>query len=884
MDWHLLGNGVVTLECALILAWLCRIGVKGLRKLPVPVLIACLSLAVGTGIVAQKTNGVNNIPPVPMPPRSAPVVETVTEDDVARGWRVECVTTNETVSYEMPSNAVHVNNWHIHGARSSFGNNVIDLGSAGTPLPTSWMFPLGTNGAAFSSFWYFVDGRIRPRPKDTAHEICAVGVPMSAVPGLSRLWALAEDDDSRVLTWENFFLGGDTNAPVNAQIRLFANGDFTTRSNNVETVCRRVNPDDWDGDGIINDDDTSPFLCDGDFFGPANILPEGGNTNAYCTVSVVARGPDALITFTGDRPSDYPDPRFIAKSGVTNDVVVLIGKTYSVLSDFPISFVGSSDPETEIVPLRGSATRVCRPVTITCSGGNPFTMNVSPLNLGGVFSWQPLGCACTLSGTGDTFQFSCSQSCTCCGSFAEGTYAYEGYFLFASTCPCGCYYDGTGPVWTETPATPPYTNSVSASVSATFSAPAVIFEDAYENKPGEWVPRRSTRTRLNVIASGGLNGATLTVSATNLVKLSHLSGPGLPLAPVSVPAETSVSYSIVYDGLEASETQDDIAVTATVAENTTGLISSNACSATSIRLELAAVWEAPENPCTNRHVYGVGEKVLFKVYPQSPSVVLSTTKHDTNDVDSSEYELFGTSPVVDASSERTYTCPISANFCPPIRVTKGDVEYSPLITLVEPNTVITRGAEWGFNYVDIFYEGNRRCWPSGSVGTATLVTTNYIGPMDVSFRGIAVSEVPCDEEDTITGCFTNGHRRTHTFEGGAGRAHPIKEGNFWFVDAAHIADTISNWQSGGELIWKIPVGWHRKGASDNVFYVLRADHEINLGYDTRPLVFKSVYSQRFHVDQAGETRVDKFGHWTSRSRFCRVVLDGNTLQESHPTW
>ena len=75
MDWHLLGNGVASLECALVLAWLFKIGVKGLRKLPVPVLIACLSLAVGTGIVAQKTNGVNSLPP--MPPRSAPVVETV---------------------------------------------------------------------------------------------------------------------------------------------------------------------------------------------------------------------------------------------------------------------------------------------------------------------------------------------------------------------------------------------------------------------------------------------------------------------------------------------------------------------------------------------------------------------------------------------------------------------------------------------------------------------------------------------------------------------------------------------------------------------------------------------------------------------------------------
>ena len=90
-----------------------------------------------TAVVAQKTNGVNNLPPVPMPPRSVPVVETVTEDDVARGWRVESVATNEPVSYTMPSNAVYVGNWHVHGARSSFGKNVIDFGSAGTPRPTS---------------------------------------------------------------------------------------------------------------------------------------------------------------------------------------------------------------------------------------------------------------------------------------------------------------------------------------------------------------------------------------------------------------------------------------------------------------------------------------------------------------------------------------------------------------------------------------------------------------------------------------------------------------------------------------------------------------------------------------------------------------------------
>ena len=121
--------------------------------------------------------------------------------------------------------------------------------------PTEWSFPLGTNYEAFSSFWYFVDGRIRPAPRDAAREICAVGAPMSAVPGQSRLWMSVEPDGARVITWDNFFLGGDTNCPVNAQIRLYSNGDFTTRSNDVETVCRRVNPDDLDGDGLWNEGD-----------------------------------------------------------------------------------------------------------------------------------------------------------------------------------------------------------------------------------------------------------------------------------------------------------------------------------------------------------------------------------------------------------------------------------------------------------------------------------------------------------------------------------------------------------------------------------------------------------------------------------------------------
>ena len=525
-----------------------------------------------------------------------------------------------------------------------------------------------------------------------------------------------------------------------------------------------------------------------------------------------------------------------------------------VSPDFPISFVGVSDPATEIVPLRGSVTRVCRPVEITCSGGNPFIMNVSPLNLGGVFSWQPLGCACTLSGIGDTFQFSCSQSCTCCGSSADGEYSYEGYSLFATTCPCGCYYDGTGASWG------PSTN-YSASVSAAFTKPAVIFEDPYENKPGDLVARRSTRTRLNIVASGGLYGATLSVSATNLTKLCHLSGPALPLAPVSVPSGTSVGYSIVYDGLEASETQDDIAVTATVIENMTGMVSSNECNATSIRLELAAVWEAPENSCTNRHVYGVGEKVRIQVFPEGAATV-GLTRID-------EYEAYYDNLM---DGDAVYVCPVySAS--PQLKASCQGVEYIPQMTIVEPESIICRGAAW-----------DTPCLSPGVFGGTMLSLTNYVGPMGVSFHGILMAEVPCVHTDMPTGYFATTYtgRWTHTFifDDGWSAAMCVGTNNYWTVDRAGHPGPYDNW-SEGRLAWGIPIGWFRKRFDDDPYKYIESEE---VGMDGRKLLVGGridAYQQIFSISTDGTASVEKHGHKMSRGRFCRVILDGKTIQWVH---
>ena len=828
-DWLYIGYCTVMAMFAVAAAYAAGFGLRALRRLPRSLLLGFAAAATVATLTAQKTN---NVPPNMNQPQMQPgggsfqtgfteltglplpVTHSPFPDDIMRGWRVESVTTNAAVSYAMPTNATLVGNWHIHGASSSFGNNRIDFGN--------WAFPLGTNDEVFSSFWYFIDGRIRPAPHDVVHEISAVGVPMSAVPGESRLWRL-DDDGARILTWENFFLGGDTNSPVNAQIVLSPNGDFLTRSNDVETVCRRINPGDWDDDGIPNDEDANPTVCDGDFFGPANILPAGANTNAYCTISVVATGPDALVTFAGDKPCNYPDPHFVAKSGVTNEVVILIGKTYAISSDWPFAVVGVSDPETEVWQMRGAGhqTYVCRPVTISASDGNPFTMSVVPLYLGGVFLWPSAQCSCSINGSGDTFTWNCPMNCTCCGCNVEGQYSYEGYWLPATSCLCGCYYDGTGPKWEPSPA------PLAASVSASFSKSAVIFEDAYENEPGRWVGKNSTRTRLNIVANGGPNGGTLSVTSANIGKLSRISGPDLPLAPVAVPAETQVSYAIVYEGATASAVASDIAVRATMTENLTGDIVSNECNSTSVKIELEADQMAIQGGCTNRHVFGVDEKVNTHVWP------VNTIIEWRDEVD------------IDVCLDgRSFYCPWTGGLYSPV-IECDMVQFSTSITVVEPQ-VVCSAAEW-----------DGVVGTNGVAGNIRMNLHLCIEPRYVSFEGLYMEEIPDNVEREHSGYFNDpikGGAWSHTEAAGAGVWEPVRGQGYWTTDHPKVSEYVPPWTKGSK-VWCIPVGWGQPG-------VLKGR------------IMPDPTTQRFEITEAGVVTIEKYQHVIMRDTANGVWLDG----------
>ncbi len=38
------------------------------------------------------------------------------------------------------------------------------------------------------------------------------------------------------------------------------------------------------------------------------------------------------------------------------------------------------------------------------------------------------------------------------------------------------------------------------------------------------------------------------------------------------------------------------------------------------------------------------------------------------------------------------------------------------------------------------------------------------------------------------------------------------------------------------------------------------------------------------TDDEVKARIVKFGHWLSRGRYCRIMLDGETKQWTHPLW
>ena len=102
---------------------------------------------------------------------------------------------------------------------------------------------------------------------------------------------------------------------------------------------------------------SGPFVNEKDF-------PKGGNPNHYYWVDLVSKA-DGEVVFKGDGPSDLPDPKFIAKGGVTNRVILLIGKKYTATAQGKLSVVGMSDDGIKVLVKNDKTVRIHWPIVLT---------------------------------------------------------------------------------------------------------------------------------------------------------------------------------------------------------------------------------------------------------------------------------------------------------------------------------------------------------------------------------------------------------------------------------------------------------------------------------------------------------------------------------------
>ena len=183
----------------------------------------------------------------------------VTVEEIAQGWRLESVVTNDAVSYAMPTNGVEYMPWSLGGGYEMYFP--LDLGDFAFPFGTGMVRRLDvlSGGMVESLPRQRVEGQY-----SSAMSICAAREWASIIPGVGRFWwAEAARPESapyrgKVLTWENVYAGRDRTGQYNAQIEFHDDGNFITRSNNVERVYRRVLPFDLDNDGLPNAIDPMP--------------------------------------------------------------------------------------------------------------------------------------------------------------------------------------------------------------------------------------------------------------------------------------------------------------------------------------------------------------------------------------------------------------------------------------------------------------------------------------------------------------------------------------------------------------------------------------------------------------------------------------------------
>ena len=762
----------------------------------------------------------------------------------------------------------------------------------------------GVGGGAWTNYPPPFTQKLSLAPEANWHllEDATGGTPFVPVNGQdarspSLFWHATTPSNTLVVSWIGGLYARSHTNLVDFQAEIFNDGSLDYRyADRTEHFAASL-PFDLDGDGLENSVDPDPLTAGPDAHGTnaewyntvcsnvleavasgstgtTGILPVDGdsvlswradvNSNAYYFVDVVAERGPAPIYFTGDRDSRLGNPVVVALAGVTNRVPLLIGVDYAVTSDTPFTVSFPIDYIHPTVTTNGVADYNVRwPLNFVFTeslteSNRVYTVTVEPYDPGGVLTWEgggmrsgaSSGCGCgCLSCVGFSIGFNCSAICTCHGEcHAVGGYAFENALFAVTGGVCRCGFDDPQPYGPS-----PHDPSDPPSIFISFSKPAVIFEDAYEDKPGVTVPRRSTRVGLTIDIYGGPHGGAFLLSDQNLSKLTKISGNVLLPYGLQLAAYESFHATGVFEGVVPSDSENDVKVIGSFLEADTDAVFGNSSQLSVVRVELRPRVVAPKNFSPQRHSYGVCELVRHLQTPSTPVVTWNPTGGGSN-------EMF--------AGSQHYRCPLDG--CEnPLRAEIGTVHYTPLIDVQEPFGVEST-AERPIVYSNAVHKGE-----AGGIGMKLYL---YITPLEVSFSEIAVEEVPCltyEAEGYFTNIYFNG-AFAHTggqWGAGAGRWADVDRNNqFGEYDEAAYNDKIPwltpngtpttnaayAWTEGYVYIDN-PFGWHVKGTSGN----------------TPPYkVFGENIQDTIMLDEHGRVGVWKLNNWVIRTTNDVVSLFG----------
>ena len=382
-----------------------------------------IALAVACTLYSGKspngTNGVQNLPPRPMlqlpaptPPSIFDYPRTVTDSRAASGFALVGVGTNETFTFDPPTNATVCADWRMYGSASRWTH----------VSPTNFVFPFGgTNATTFT----FVPGGVAELAGGAdAPRVAPFDAKMGIAPErywdslgvTSRFWTATSPSNTFLATWQGALLGRRADRPVDVQLELFPDGGFDFRydlsrcgalgehalpdvrvgawnaeggewysvpqRNLTSARWRPVAPEDAtdpdrDNDGVTTVDElfflgTDPGNPDSDFDGLSdgeeithglNPLDPYSNGGVYSDGFALRIGD--LNPLASPPDSDYTFYEHIVYSGSTNGIVSIPeSAASSAILEVSMSGTGTGDLVigSQDIPLVGDAPTVYVPV------------------------------------------------------------------------------------------------------------------------------------------------------------------------------------------------------------------------------------------------------------------------------------------------------------------------------------------------------------------------------------------------------------------------------------------------------------------------------------------------------------------------------------------